>query len=67
MPFRIENFGGNLYIGIFRISVYAFFDIVIVPLDNFFLYRLRNLGMLGAIKRNNKNGTCRSPTWFNCR
>ena len=61
MPFKIENLGGNLYIGIFRISVYAFFDIVIVPLDNFFLiYRLRNLGMLGAIKRNNKNG--RSPT-----
>ena len=46
--------------GIFCISVFAFFDIAIVPLDNFFLYRSRNLRMLGAIKRDNKNG--RSPT-----
>ena len=44
--------------GIFCISAYAFFDIL--PLDKFFLYRSGNLRMLGAIKRNNKNG--RSPT-----
>ena len=50
--------------GIFRISVFAFFDIAVVPLDNFFLYRSRNLRMLGANKSNNKNG--RSPTYF-CR
>ena len=41
---------------IFCISVFAFFDIAIVPLDNFFLYCSRNLRMFGAIKRNNKNG-----------
>ena len=41
-------------IGIFCISVYAFFDIAIVLLDNFFLYRSTNLRMLGAIKRNSK-------------
>ena len=52
----MENFRGNLYIGILGISVYVCFDIAIVPLNNFFLYRSKNLQMLGAIKRKNKNG-----------
>ena len=60
VPSQIKNFRGNLYIGIFCISVFAFFDIAIVPLNKFFLSGSRKLRMLGAIKRNNKNG--RSPT-----